>query len=305
MIYVSEFKSTIFSSKNMTNHFKTSWGNKLRNNKMPSRFTGVDIIYYEDFEKNLRELDVNYADKIVETLISGKVIILKQSFEASFIKKLKNKCIDFWNNNPDTYHEMKEGCPDFHRIITPELAKGYSLGAVRHSTYFFPWNNNLNDFWPEIYSKWRKLKFVAGLDENAFEKNTPLDKAIDRPQIVCYPPNFGGVETHVDTDSNCNLAFSCYMSSKSNNHFNSGGFYVQDKKNKSINLENFIDAGDVGVYCPTIQHGVSPIDLDVDILNYNWNSGEGRWWMGLFTPDSNEVVVRKTSTSFGSGFIKN
>ena len=31
---------------------------------------------------------------------------------------------------------MLEGCPDYHRIITPEIAKNYSVGAVRHTTYF-------------------------------------------------------------------------------------------------------------------------------------------------------------------------
>ena len=51
--------------------------------------------------------------------------------------------INFWKNNPDTYFKMVEGCPDYHRVITPELAKNYSVGAVRHSTYFFKWNDDL------------------------------------------------------------------------------------------------------------------------------------------------------------------
>ena len=58
------------------------------------------------------------------------------------------------------------------------------------------------------------IKFIAGLKENEYEKNTPKDGSVDRIQIVCYPPKYGGVETHTDTSSNCNLAISCYLSSK-------------------------------------------------------------------------------------------
>ena len=46
------------------------------------------------------------------------------------------KKINFLKNNPNTFHKMLEGCPDYHRIITPEIAKNYSVGAVRHTTYF-------------------------------------------------------------------------------------------------------------------------------------------------------------------------
>ena len=41
---------------------------------------------------------------------------------------------------------MIEGCPDYHRVITPEAAKSYSVGAVRHTTYFFKWNNDPCNF---------------------------------------------------------------------------------------------------------------------------------------------------------------
>ena len=64
----------------MTNHFKTSWENKLRNTKIPSRFTGVDIISYEDFERNLRELDVNFPDLLSATKILSETLLKSQSF---------------------------------------------------------------------------------------------------------------------------------------------------------------------------------------------------------------------------------
>ena len=191
---------------------------------------------------------------------------------------------------------MIEGCPDYHRVITPEAAKNYSVGAVRHTTYFFKWNNDPCNFNEKIYERWRYSKFVAGLGFNQFENNTPKDGSVDRIQIVCYPPKYGGVEVHKDTISNSPLAISCYLSSK-NIDFKTGGFYCMDKHNNKINLEDKIKAGDLSLYCATIDHGVDPIDSDSNVKDYDWYSGIGRWWMGLFTNDSNLKKNRNTSLS--------
>ena len=53
----------------------------------------------------------------------------------------------------------------------------------------------------------------------------------------------------------------------------------------------------MSLFCPTIEHGVFPIDQTSNIKNYDWNSGIGRWWMGLFTNDSNMKKKRRTSES--------
>ena len=150
-----------------------------------------------------------------------------------------------------------------------------------------------------IYERWRYSKYLAGLDFYQYEKNTPKNGAVDRIQIVCYPPKYGGVEVHKDTMSNSPLAISCYLSSKKNKDFYDGGFYLINKKGTKINLEDDIDTGDLSLYCPTIDHGVDCIDenSDLDTKNYDWNSGIGRWWMGLFTNDSNMKSNRNTSKS--------
>ena len=64
-----------------------------------------------------------------------------------------------------------------------------------------------------------------------------------------------------------------------------------------IDIEPYIEVGDMSVYCPTVEHGVKSIDIQLKGKSYNWNSGIGRWWMGLFCPDSNEINKRNTSIS--------
>ena len=281
----------------MNSKFKKIWQEALNDKKLPSKFSGVFEIDYNEF-KNLKDnFDQKKAENLVKEFMSGKILIVKEAFEKSFVKEIKDKIKVYWKNNPDTFHKMIEGCPDFHRIITPEKAKNYALGAVRHTTYFFNWNNDPCNFNERIYERWRYAKYISGLQQNKYENNTPKDGSVDRIQIVCYPPKYGGVETHKDTTSNSPLAISCYLSSKKDNDFKSGGFYCLDHLNKKINLEKNIEAGDMSLYISNLQHGVEPIDKDSKIKDYDWNSGIGRWWMGLFTNDSNLKNNRSTSIS--------
>ena len=281
----------------MDSIFKEAWDNELKKNQMPTKFSGVEFVHYDELKSEIDKKTKKFATKMISNFLNGKVYIIKNSFEPNFVYDLKKKVVNFWNNNPDTYYEMKEGCPDFHRVITPDKATKYSLGAVRHSTYFFPWNQDLKDYMQEIYKRWRYMKFVAGLKFTEYEKNTPKDVAIDRIQIVCYPPGCGGVEKHTDTDSNSNLAISCHLSSRKELDFKTGGFYAVDEKSSKIDIEPHIEVGDMSVYCSTVEHGVESIDIQLKDKSYNWNSGIGRWWMGLFCPDSNEIKKRNTSIS--------
>ena len=284
----------------MESKYKPIWSKLLKNKKLPSKFTGVKVINYKDLKILKNQFSLDNAENLINEFLDGKVLIVKKVFDDDIVKYIKKKVINFWNHNPDTYFKMIENCPDFHRVITPEIAKNYVVGAVRHTTYFFPWNNDPCKFNETIYERWRYCKYIGGLKFNEYESNTPRDGSVDRIQIVCYPPKYGGVETHIDTYSNNNLAISCYLSSKNNLDFQSGGFYCLDKENKEIDLESYIDAGDMSLYCPTIEHGVKAIDEHSKIDNYDWYSGTGRWWMGLFTNDSNLTKNRKTSKSLSS-----
>ena len=68
-------------------------------------------------------------------------------------------------------------------------------------------------------------------------------------------------------------------------------------ENKVLDIEPEIDSGDISLYCPTIIHGVEAIDGG-KLNTYDWNSGIGRWWMGLFTNDSNlkEVTEKRVQS---------
>ena len=175
--------------------FTSIWNKFLRDRKMPQYYTGIETIDYEELKNLKSNFEYKKAEDLIDKILNGKLLLVKNAFKKDFVKFIKSKTLEFWKNNPNTFHEMKEGCPDYHRTITPEIAKNYSVGAVRHTTYFFPWNSDPCGFNEQIYERWRLSKFIAGLKENEYEKNTPKDGSVDRIQIVCYPPKYGGVET--------------------------------------------------------------------------------------------------------------
>ena len=281
----------------MTSKYKIIWDDLLQVKKLPSRCSGIIEISYDEFKSLSDKFNHDTATKFVSHFLDGKVLIIKKAFSEDFVQEIKSKVKKFWLDNPDAYHEMREDCPDYHRIITPEKAKNYAVGAVRHTTYFFPWNNDPCKFNERIYERWRYSKYIAGLNFREYENNTPKDGSIDRIQIVCYPPKYGGVEKHVDTTSNSLIAISCHFSSRNSSEFSTGGFYCLGNDNEKIDIEKYISLGDMSLFCPTIEHGVHPIDLESPAKKYDWNSGIGRWWMGLFTNDSNMKKKRKTSQS--------
>ena len=278
----------------MSSIYREIWKSELKKKGYPVRYKGLIKLQYEDLKKLKDQNNIDDGIKIITKLANGYVSANMLSLKnlSLMLKKIKL----FWKNNPNTFHKMLEGCPDYHRIITPEIAKNYSVGAVRHTTYFFKWNKDPCNILEPIYERWRYSKYLAGLDFQ-FENNTPKDGIIDRVQIVCYPPRYGGVEVHRDTIGNNPLAISCYLSSLKSKDFKSGGFYCVDKKNKKINLKSHINTGDISLYCASIDHGVDSVDQDSDYRDYDWYSGEGRWWMGLFTNDSNVKKNRNTSVS--------
>jgi len=282
------------------NFYKKIWDTKLNQQGWPSTYKGLTKIDFINFKKELDNDNKDFAKKIINDLIDGKVILIKSAFSEDFVSNLKKNVKEFWKNNSDKFYKMIEGVPDHRRIITPERAKNYSIGAVYDSTYFFPWNNDPCKINSQVFNRWGYIKKICGLNFDEFQKNTPKDLKVDRIQVAVYPPGAGQLETHTDPYHNQPVAISSYLSSIKSGDFSSGGFYCVDEDGNQINLENEIDVGDIGILCATVKHGVTAIDFDKssrDLKNHDWNKGIGRWFLGMYTNDSDEAKNRVTSVS--------
>lgn len=265
----------------------------------PNYCTGIKKESFKEFcerFKNEKSL-INTVNEILD----GKVFIIKSCYSKKFINKLKDSFNQFVLSKPPSFHKMIDGCPDFHRVIDENVSNLYAVKAIKHSAYFFNWNGDPYKFFSKIYDKWRLLKFLGGRYYNEFESNTPKDGVVDRVQILKYPAG-GGMDLHCDPDHNQKLFISLYMSKREEGgDFQEGGFYLLGDKNKNIDLECHIDVGDLGFGYATLMHGVMKIDQSkLEKKNANFSSENARWYLGLYSNDSDEVKYRKTSVAIKS-----
>jgi len=275
----------------MKNKFKFFW-DILKNKKdLPTRLRNLILVDYKDFEKKIDEESTKFAEEITNSMYQGDVYILKKAFPRKFFQDLKEKCYSHFNNEPSSFHKMLEGSPDFHRLIDVETGNKYSFKVCKHSFYFYHWNKDPLNIFPETYDKWRKIKKLMGYDQNQFESNTPKDGVIDRIQVVQYPSKYGFLEPHSDPYKHQKFFISGYMSKKGVD-FEDGGFYALNQADQVVDVEKDIDVGDLGIGFATIVHGVAPVNRNKDP---EWNKiSDGRWFYSLYTNESDEVKDRHT-----------
>ena len=133
-----------------------------------------------------------------------------------------------------------------------------------------------------------------GLNPREYENNTPKDGIIDRVQVVQYPSKIGYLEPHSDPYKFQRLIHSAYMS-KQGVDFEGLGFYLLGKKDNIIETEHLIDVGDIGIGYATVYHGVAPVNLNKEP---DWSDeNDGRWFLSLYSNQSDEVKLRHTSES--------
>jgi len=285
------------------NIFKKFW-DKLESDgyKYPQRAREVIQYDYSDFATKIIKQDTKFAEEITKSLINGDIFILKNAFTKDFFDNVKIKCVNHFKNIKPSFHKMLEGSPDFHRIIDVETGKKYSFRVCKHSYYFYNWNSDPIKLFSETYDKWRKIKSLMGYNYNEFENNTPKNGVIDRIQIVQYPSKYGFLEPHSDPYKYQKFFISGYMSKKGKD-FQDGGFYALDAKDNILDVEKFIDVGDLGVGFATIVHGVAPVNLN---KLPNWEDiNDGRWFYSLYSNQSDEIKNRHTGQPIEKIKIKN
>ena len=83
------------------------------------------------------------------------------------------------------------------------------------------------------------------------------------------------------------------MMSKRGINYETGGFYCVDHNMNKVDLETQLDIGDMVCGYPTVVHGVSAVDAHKPL---DWTSIEGRWFLGLYSNDSNHIKKRITAS---------
>ena len=268
----------------MDNRFKAAWEAIEHPETQPRRARKVLTVEFADFKREVLAQRPGFVESLVASLYAGDSYILKQAFPAAWFTGLIARTHAYGKQSPSSFHKMYQDCPDFHRVIDPEAAKQYSFAAVRHSYYFFPWNNDPLKVFEPVNERWRVFKWLGGYPLDAYERNTPIDGVIDRIQIAHYPAGGGLVEPHSDPYVNQRVIIGGMMS-KRGQDYEAGGFYVVGPDDGRIDLEHQLDVGDMVCGYPTVVHGVAPVGEGA----IDWASIEGRWFLGLYSNDSDLV----------------
>ena len=275
----------------MENRYTAKWASLETTSPPPSGFRNLIIMEFEEFQEKIFAQEPNFVGNLLESLYDGDFYLLKRAFPKNFLEELKTKTIEYGQQNPSTYHPMLEGCPDFQRIIDHEASKLYTYTAIRRSHFFFPWNNDPLDCFDAVNKCWRIFKFISGLPIDAYEKNTPKDGVVDRIQVALYPAGGGGLASHTDSTKNQKVIIGAMMS-KRGEDFQAGGFFCVDCDGKKVDFEDHIEVGDFVCGYPTVVHGVVSVDPSEPV---DWPSFKGRWFLGLYSNDSNHVKNRNTT----------
>ncbi len=264
---------------------KTNWKDLENKNRPCKELKKIYFLSSKDFFLAFKKSNKSKLMNIQKNLYKGNLIVVKNIFQKKEITFIKNYLNKVKKSKKSNFFKTLEGCPNFHRMIGPNESSKYALNSDRHDFYFFPWNRKKEkiDLFKIFNPIWRKLKLLSGLKYKEFEKNKPKDGQIDRILIRKYPNNTGYLEAHTDPKS-LRIVSGIHFSQISKD-FNKGGLFFLVKK-KIINVEKYLESGDMSLFYHSLKHGVQKV-----ISKNNTFSGS-RWWVGLTNPISDEIKNR-------------
>jgi len=281
--------STVYSpSKKWMKEFNTEKINLIWNHLMstygkPTKFRGVVSIEFEVLNQIFIDNNLLEIENIIKKLVEGDMLIIRGVLSSDDINLIKSEVKNFRESEPSSFHKLTDGVMNFWRDITEEVSNKYAVPQIKKTSYWFPWDKRSLFIYGKIESIYRILKALGGRHPNEFEINTPSMGPVDRVQIVEYPAGTGKLDAHHDPSHNQRLIMSGYMS-KQGTDFIGGGFWAINNKGEKINLENQLNPGDFGTCYADIVHGVDASDP----------SGGSRWFIGLYSNDSDYAIDRKT-----------
>lgn len=257
---------------------------------LPTRYRSTVYLSWNTFRERVESGSPSFATDFVGSILRGDVWLLHRAFDPAWMRSLKDATVAYMRSQPESFHKMLEGSPDFHRQIDLETGKKYSFHCCKHSAYFYRWNSDPLHCWPVVDERWRVVKKAMGLSPDEYVKNTPKDGVVDRIQVVRYPPKIGFLEPHSDPYLHQRLFFSGYMSRRGVDYIG-GGFYAVDADDRAVELEQQIMVGDACIGSATVYHGVAPCDRH---KMPDWDSNDGRWFLSMYSNASDEVKARHT-----------
>ncbi len=268
------------------------WKSIEKNKKFPENLRKVKELRFDDFKKKIK--NKIQSQILINNLFKGDVYLIRNTISKKIINDLKKYLVSISKSESSSFYKIKEGCPNFNRIINKKHKK-YTVTSSRHVFYFFRWNKDKFNIFKKFDIIWDKVKYLNGFKFNSFKKNTPKNGLVDRIQIHRYPHNSGEIEPHQHNPKNIRIILNIYMSKKGHDFYKGGIFFKKSKKKIEIEKKYKINIGDSLIFYSTLVHSVEKVKILKKNLNKSNLNYTGRWWAGLYTPESDHVKNRITS----------
>jgi len=266
---------------------------KLEKKPFPHYLKKANDINFIDFKRKFNQ--PKQVKEIIKKLYNGEIFLIRNTIDKKYINELKKNIIKLGKKEKSTFNKMIEGCPNFNRKITENNSKLYSVNSFRRVFYFFRWNKDPYRIFKKMDKIWDFVKYINGYKKNAFKENTPKDRIIDRIQVTRYPHNSGYIEPHQHNPSNIRVILNVYLSKKGIDFDSGGVFFFRRKIKQEIEKYYDVNIGDSVIFFSTLKHSVDTIKVTRKNKYFNNPFMKGRWWIGLYSPESDLVKDRKTS----------
>ena len=282
------------------NFFKTHWKEAQTKKEHPHHIRNIILIEAEEFVDRVTNADEEESKSIVESVYSGDAYILKNAFNKEEVEDIKSEVFEWSKSKPSESFQMLDDCPNYHCINDKPKGPSGGYTTIEHSYVFFRHNSDsLTSRLFESFDRyWGAIKVLSGYEKDSFTKNIPSDGIIDRITFLQYPYNCGKISKHYDSSKIQKLLLGGLFSQIGEDYeYGENGFYVTDRSNKKIFLENIASKGDFLCVSPTLYHGVP--NVTKNNKQPNWDSLEGRWYLQCYSPESHEVTEREFTVGIG------
>lgn len=279
-----------------TKMFKEAWSSCEAVRTQPHYLRNIILVDAVEFSDKIINATEEEAQEIVSSIYSGDAYILKDAFDGDYVDQIKTKVFNWSKTVNSKSYEMVNGCPDYHCIYDEPQGPIGGYTSLEHSYVFFRHNKNALDVFFPIERYWEAIKVLSGNSKDAYKNNIPSDGLIDRLTFLQYPINRGKITKHYDSPKSQKLLLGMIMSQMGKDYdYGVNGFYLVDKKDRKVYLENVANKGDFICVYPTMYHGVPTVRSINRGLIQRWDTPEGRWYMQCYTAESHEVKNREYS----------
>ena len=211
------------------------------------------IFYNKLIKLTVGEFKKYDKKKLLNLILKGNIIIIKKAVNKKKLlkicKKINNKKLQK-SNSAKMYQGIKNIFYESQfKKNKKKSNKRYFLST--RSWYFFPWNKDKTNLTKLIQPIFNHIINMNSYDPSIILKNTPKDGIIQRFHLMNYPYGTGFISRHIDPTTFVKVTAGIYVTEYGKD-YNSGGFYVLDKKKNKKNIDKHIKSSDMVLFYPSI-----------------------------------------------------